>query len=281
MPGGTPGPQGWEWGRAWSAGCGGLRGRAPFLALLAAGSREVVGVGCWILECKAEGRPGPLSPPAARQPPSELTGGILVPTGPGPWGKPQSSVGGAFFTTPPSCSRFVGPRQPPLALTAWAPGPMWWEQQPRPAWLWVFSFFGQPPSRHCLSQEAAATCRRGPETGKAPGPSHAGLGCPLQVPLQPPRGSEVSTAGAPRDTGKTVLGATLGDMDANKPLLPTARCGEQEVRQTVAAQTATGLVSRAWTSGHSSKGSGEWGEGQTESCQQARSCCLQLSPGGR
>lgn len=50
--------------------------RTPFLALLA-GSREVVGVGCWILECKAEGRPGPLSPP-------ELSGGILVPTGPGP-----------------------------------------------------------------------------------------------------------------------------------------------------------------------------------------------------
>lgn len=39
--------------------------------------------------------------------------------------------------------------------------------------------------------------------GKAPGPSHAGLGCPSQVPLQPPRGSEVSTADAPRDTGKT------------------------------------------------------------------------------
>lgn len=83
VPGGTPWPQGWEWGRAWSAGRG-LRGRALFLALLAAGSREVVGVGCWILECKAEGRPGPLSPPAARQPPSELTGGILVPTGSGP-----------------------------------------------------------------------------------------------------------------------------------------------------------------------------------------------------
>lgn len=39
--------------------------------------------------------------------------------------------------------------------------------------------------------------------GKAPWPSHAGLGCPSQVPLQPPRGSEVSTADAPRDTGKT------------------------------------------------------------------------------
>lgn len=81
--------------------------------------------------------------------------------------------------------------------------------------------------------------------GKAPGPSHAGLGCLSQVPLQPPRGPEVSTEVPP---------GTLG----------------RQIRD---------VVSRAWTSGHSSRGLGEWGEGQTESRQQARSCCLQLSPG--
>lgn len=41
------------------------------------------------------------------------------------------------------------------------------------------------------------------------------------------------------------------------------------------------VVSWAWTSGHSSRGPGEWGEGQTESRQLAQNCCLQLSPGGR
>lgn len=222
MPGGTPGPQGWEWGRAWSAGRG-LRGRAPFLALLAAGSREVVGVGCWILECKAEGRPGPLSPPAARQPPSELTGGILVPTGPGPWGKPQSSVGGAFFTTPPSCSRLVDPRQPPLALTAWAPGPMWWEQQPRPAWLWVFSFF-------LVSLQA-------------------GIASPRRL---QPRAGGVQRRAKPRVLPTLGWGARCRCLCSLQGALRSA----QQVPPGRLGRQLRDVVSRAWTSGHSSRGRG-------------------------